>query len=404
MLTVASPPADTMNVAVRAQTIRHAIEQVRRGAAAPRVSIVAAFPQSVSSDVVQPLVRVFADLAARQGVLRDIRSLSGPGFVGVDGMSTASDAGIQAFVNAFMAEQLHESELHPDGWPPVIIRQPQDTETRLAAVAGDKYSYKELDDFTDLIARTLLGAPEATKVDRVGVLPEAVYLDYSQERLASYGFQASRLGDVLSVRNITRPGGVLEAGGKNFVIDPSGKFTNAQEIGNVIVSASASGNPAYLRDVVDITRAYQSPPRFLNFYTWRDGDGQWHRSRAVTLAVQMRAGEQIAAFGKNVDEKLASVRRFLPPDLIVARTSDQPRQVQENIDLFMTALYEAIILVVFVSAIGFWDWICSKSRSPHSSSRWACWWTTPSWLGMPSSEVLRRDTHLRSRPGSDRRA
>src|SRR5258705_2163800 len=70
----------------------------------------------------------------------------------------------------------------------------------------------------------------------------------------------------------------------------------------------------------------------------------------------MRAGEQIAAFGKNVDQKLATVTQFLPQDLIISRTSDQPRQVEENIDLFMTALYEAIILVVIVSAIGFWDW------------------------------------------------
>jgi multidrug efflux pump len=359
MLTVASPAADKTEVAVRAQTIRQAIERVRRGAQAPRVSIIAAFPQSVPLDAVQPHVRLFVDLAAQQGLLRDIRSFDGPGFVGVDGVSAASDSDIQAFVTTFVGERLHESELHADGWPPVIIRQPKDAEARLAAVAGDKYSYKELDDFTDLIARTLLGAPEATKVDRVGVLPEAVYLNYSQERLASYGLQASRLGDVLSARNITRSGGVLEAGGKNIVIDPSGKFTNAEEIGNVIVSSpasGASGNPAYLRDVVDITRAYQSPPRFLNFYTWRDGDGRWHRSRAVTLAVQMRAGEHIAAFGKSVDEKLASVMHFLPRDLIVSRTSDQPRQVEENIDLFMTALYEAIILVVFVSAIGFWDW------------------------------------------------
>ena len=356
MLTVASPPADQMEVGVRAQTIRHAIEHVRRGTEAPRVSIVAAFPQSVPLDAVRPHVRLFADLAGRQGLLRDTRILDGPGFVGVDGVSTASDQDIQAFVKSFLAEQLHESELHPDGWPVVVVREPQDTETRLAAIAGDKYTYKELDDFSDLIARTLVGAPEATKVDRAGVLPEAVYLNYSQERLASYGFQASRLGDVLSGRNITRPGGVLEVGGKNIVIDPSGRFKSAQEIGDVIVSTSASGAPAYLRDVVDVTRAYQSPPRFLNFYTWRDTVGRWHRSRAVTLAVQMRAGEQIAAFGRNVDEKLASVRRLLPRDLIVARTSDQPRQVEENIDLFMTALYEAIVLVVFVSALGFWDW------------------------------------------------
>ena len=355
MLTVASPAADEMEVGVRAQAIRRAIEQIRPGTEGPRVTLVAAFPASVPLDAVRPHLRLFATLAG-QGLLRDIRSLEGPGFVGVDGTTTVNDLGIQAFVKSFLAEQLHESELHPDGWPVVIIRQPQDTEARLAEVAGDKYTYKQLDEFTDLIARTLLGAPEATKVDRAGVLPEAVYLNYSQERLASYGFQASRLGEVLSGRNITRPGGVLEVGGKNIVIDPSGRFKSAQEIGDVIVSTSPSGNAAYLRDVVDITRAYQSPPRFLNFYTWRDTDGRWHRSRAVTLAVQMRAGEQIAAFGKNVDEKLASVRRLLPADLIVSRTSDQPRQVEENIELFMTALYEAIALVVFVSAIGFWDW------------------------------------------------
>ena len=214
MLTVASPPADKTEVAVRAQTIRRAIEQVRRGAQDARVSIVAAFPQSVPLDSVQPLVRVFADLAAQQGLLRDIRFLDGPGFVGVDGISTASDSDIQTFVQSFVTEQLHESELHPDAWPVVIIRQPQDTETRMAGVAGDKYSYKELDDFTDLIARTLLGAPEATKVDRAGVLPEAVYLNYSQERLASYGLQASRLSDLLSARNISsarrHPGGRRE--------------------------------------------------------------------------------------------------------------------------------------------------------------------------------------------------
>ncbi len=94
----------------------------------------------------------------------------------------------------------------------------------------------------------------------------------------------------------------------------------------------------------------------MNYITTRDKDGTWHRSRAVTLAVQMREGEQIAQFGKSVDEKLAAVRNYLPDDLIIARTSDQPLQVKENIDLFMGALYEAIILVVVVSLIGFWEW------------------------------------------------
>ena len=47
---------------------------------------------------------------------------------------------------------------------------------------------------------------------------------------------------------------------------------------------------------------------------------------------------------------LADLASQLPADLIVARTSDQPLQVAENVDLFMTSLYEAVVLVVVVGA------------------------------------------------------
>src|SRR5207237_10845631 len=106
-----------------------------------------------------------------------------------------------------------------------------------------------------------------------------------------------------------------------------GEFKDANEIANTLVTTSTTGSPVYLRDLVDIARAYQSPPRYLNFYTWRDAQGHWQRTRAITLAVQMRTREQIGQFGAAVDQTLAAVKQHLPDDLIIARTSDQPRQV-----------------------------------------------------------------------------
>ena len=103
-------------------------------------------------------------------------------------------------------------------------------------------------------------------------------------------------------------------------------------------------------------RSYDNPPRFLNFYNWRDAKGEWHRTRAITLSAQMRSGEQIDKFGVGVDATLAELKKRLPEDLVMARTSDQPLQVKENINLFMNSLYEAVILVVIVSLIGFWEW------------------------------------------------
>jgi len=362
MLTVASPPASDVEVALRAQAVRKMIEMTRndepRNAPQQRVSIVSAFPQSVAPELVRQSFESIVNAAVQTHVIADPHFFQGTGFVGADVSSKHSDAELRAIADHFLSDKLHRSEIHPDAWPAIFIRNPEGTQTALAAAAGDKYSYRDLDDFTDLIARTVQGAPQVAKVDRKGVLPEQIYLDYSQERLAQYGMKPSNLKDILEARNSTIPGGALEVGPKSIQIDPSGKFENAQQIGDVIigVSSSAANSPVYLRDLVDISRGYQSPPRYLNYLTWKDNTDHWHRSRAVTVAVQMKDGQQIEKFGESVDEKLAAVRQYLPDDLVIARTSDQPLQVKENIDLFMDALYEAIILVVFVSLIGFWEW------------------------------------------------
>ena len=122
------------------------------------------------------------------------------------------------------------------------------------------------------------------------------------------------------------------------MVNPSGLFPDAQAIGNVVIGVSSSNSPVYLRDLVDISRGYQSPPTYLNFLNWQDENGKWIRSRAVTLAIYMRDGQQIDLFGKHVTEKLDAVKQYLPDDLIMVHTSDQPVQVKEQIDLFMDAL------------------------------------------------------------------
>lgn len=248
----------------------------------------------------------------------------------------------------------------PQGAGPVeFLKDFGDTAALMLTVASpgpDSYSYRELDDFSDLIAKTLQNTPLVSKVTRSGLLHERVFLEYSQERLAGYGIQPAALAQILGARNITTPGGVLEVDGKNLGINPSGEFKNEKEIGDVVAATSALGAPVYLRDLVKIHRGYEDPARYLNFHTWRDSAGQWRRTRAITLAVQMRAGEQIGEFGKSVDEALTKLKERLPADLILARTSDQPLQVEEAVGLFMRSLWEAIILVVVIAFLGFREW------------------------------------------------
>ncbi|MBX9602944.1 MAG: efflux RND transporter permease subunit [Bryobacteraceae bacterium] len=353
MLTVASPPADRVDLELRSRDIHAALEKAR-GARQGRFSLVVAFPRFEDNAPARRLAREAENAFAQMPGMDDLQVVDGPGFAAIDGRSTKTDAEILGALNAFMHKQSWRAELHPDTWQPFIVRDLNALPSALAAVAGDKYTYRELDQFTDQIEKSLKTVTPVSKVSRSGVVAEQVELIYSQERLASFGVSAAALKQSLSARNIAMPGGTVDVGGRNLTLAPSGEFRNEQEIANMLVLGG--GKPAYVRDLAEVQRGYASPARFFHYYNWRDSQGHWRRSRAITLDVQMRSGEQIGAFGTAVDKNLNDVRKRLPADLIMARTSDQPLQVAENVNLFMSSLWEAIALVVLVSLIGFWEW------------------------------------------------
>ena len=357
MLTVASPKASAIEIELRAAAVARAIAEVRAGTVgAPRASIITSFPSDNRPATMRRISdRAKAYFETLPGT-SDVRLMENPGFFGIDMATTLDDAALRDRLRDFAQTVLRPSEIHPDVWMSTIVRDPKDARARLAEVAGDRYSHRQLDRFTDQIQRYLQRVPIVSKVTRTGVLQERIYLEFSQERLASYNLQASLLGGAIGARNITAPGGQLEVAGKNVSIDPSGELDSEHEIGDIVVTTSAGGAPVYLRDLVEISREYESPPRFLNYLTARRADGALERNRAITLSVEMRRGEQIDEFARQVDAELDEVRRLLPEDLIVRRTSDQPLQVRENVRLFMSSLYEAIFLVVLVALVGFWEW------------------------------------------------
>ena len=358
MLTVASPQMSRVEIDARAQAVERAIREARSPvpASQDRVSLVYLFPATLATSSTADITEDFRRFAEEAGVLTEAKVISGPGFSGIDALSTASEGTLQALIQSYIRQRLQASEFHPDLQGIAIIHSPAETADKLSSIAGANYTYKELDESSELVARTLLNVPQASRVERKGVLSQTVYLNYSQGQLASYGLRPSDLKQVLNAENVTQAAGTFEAGGKRVLLNASGQFASERAIGDVVIATTAAGAPVYLRDVTRTSRGYRTPASYLNFYSWQDASGSMHQSRAVTLALYMRSNEQIQQFGKSVDVKLAQLKTALPPDLILARTSDQPLQVKENIELFMDALYEAVALVVVIALIGFWEW------------------------------------------------
>jgi multidrug efflux pump subunit AcrB len=364
MLTVASPTADLRDLKRRTELIENAIRAARESTPSSHdgrpgeqwFSLVIVYPHGLDPGVIGRPVELLASELRSRAAVKELRVLRGQGFFAINGLSNDTDEQLTDGVRRFLADHLQADQIHPDASNPVLIRDPSELEPKLAEVILAKYSYRDLDDFTRQIENALKVLPMVSTINRSGVLGEQIVLNYSQSRLATHSTNPAELRTLLNARNTTVPGGTLDAGGLDVPVLPSGQFKRASEISDVIIGASSTGVPVYLRDLVELSREYESPPRFLNNFTRRDSSGNWITTRAITMSIQMRQGGQISQFGRDVTNKLAEVRSRLPADLVLARTSDQPRQVTENVDLFMRSLWEAVGLVVLVSLIGFWEW------------------------------------------------
>jgi len=298
----------------------------------------------------------FTSYARASGRIADLRSFDGSGFSALDGV-VEDPLAWDRLAQSFLDEEINTT-FHPSIWRRIVVSEPEEIEAALGAAAGDAYSYRELDDHTERIARQLRSLPTVARVTRAGVVGERIFLDYSQERFAALGITQSHLRDAVVGRTSATAGGVVDAHGRTMAIDATGgRGTRVdQEIGDTLLATTAAGAPVHVRDVVDVSRDYESPPLYVNYFTTRDASGAFRRSRAITLAVQMRAGEQIARFSGQVDDALKEVASSVPEDLILARTSDQARQVSLKVDLFLTSLYEAIAIIILVALVGFREW------------------------------------------------
>jgi len=393
MLTLTSPPISDFEVDRRASSIASQIQAARVGRPADpreqRCSAVLIHPSTVDPNLTERLARSCLDHLVERGFAEDGLTLSTLGAEVVDfrlptGRTLTT---LQAEVDRWQADTIGIGLGHPDIWPSVLIADPNDLAAALkqhcqrepGGVA--RYSYEEMHRFADRIQDRLRQSIKVGKIEQIGVLNESVFLYHSNRRLSSFGIDLAQLATRLQQRNTVEPGGTVELPRQNLTVKPTGKLKGDGDLGSVVIDVR-NGAPLYLRDLVEVVRGYEDPPRVLNFRTIKadaehsparlDAEPVEERgkiaspapnapkqdlwtTRAITLAVRHVKGTQIADFSREVDAGLASLREVLPADLRIERTSDEPERVRFKIHEFNDCLAEAIAIVVLVALV-FMEW------------------------------------------------
>lgn len=237
--------------------------------------------------------------------------------------------------------ELKLSEL-PEGVRGPFVRDDfGDTVALLVAVHGPRYSYTELKEYAERLEDEFRTSRAVAKLKRIGEQKEEIRITSSMERVAQYALSPLKVIQALQGRNVVAWGGELKTGGEAQPMRASGLFQDVEEIRRVMIDVSPAGQPVYLGDLARVERV-EGEPRSLVRYNGEP---------AVLVSVEMQEGYNIVDFGRELRQKLASVRAALPPDLEIDILADQPAVVERRIAHFIREFGIAVSAVILVTII-----------------------------------------------------
>jgi len=208
------------------------------------------------------------------------------------------------------------------------------------AFTADGLTQRQLRDYVEDARSKILTIAEAGSVELLGAQDEVVRLEFSTRRLAALGISAEQVVATLQDQNAVSSSGVIQAGPERVAVRVGGQFTSDDSLRRINLRI---GDRFFrLVDVASITRGYADPPSALFRYNGEP---------AIGLAIGMRAGGNLLEFGEKLDAQMHRIVAELPVGVDVHRVSDQPRVVEEAVNGFTKALFEAIAIVLIVSFV-----------------------------------------------------
>ena len=226
----------------------------------------------------------------------------------------------------------------------------------MLGLEGDGFSNAEMREYAEDIRDDLVKMDAAAEVEIKGELPEQIYVEFDNARLAEMGLTASRLQSILSVTNIVYSGGQVGLENKRIALEPSGNFESVEDLERTLITMP-SGNAIPLGDIADVTRGYKSPTEKIVRINGEPG---------IAIAIALKEGANLIELGQLVDEKIAGYNRELPVGLSVARMAGQDLYVDQKVNDFLSNVFQSvgIVLVVMLLFLGFRTGIVVASLIP----------------------------------------
>ncbi|MFH1621905.1 MAG: CusA/CzcA family heavy metal efflux RND transporter [Candidatus Omnitrophota bacterium] len=205
-------------------------------------------------------------------------------------------------------------------------------------IEGEGYDLAQLRSIQDWYVRYQLNAVKGvSEVASVGGYVRQYQIDIDPNKLLAYDTKIHEVINAVQKSNIDVGAKVFEEGGVEFVVRGLGFIKNISDIDNIVVSAK-EGVPIYVKNLATVTIGSE----------FRRGALDKAGKEAVGGVVLMRFGENPLKVIQAIKKKINELSVGLPKGVRIVPFYDRTGLILRSIDTLRTALWQEIVITVFV--------------------------------------------------------
>ncbi len=295
-----------------------------------------ASPQKVEELVTDKLEEKVREMAEVETVTSE--SLSGLSIISVDVYESFKN---MAPIWSKLRNKVDDAmpDLPAEAGTPMVNDEFGDVFGFLIAVTGDGYSYREVEDYADILRNKLLTVDGIAKVERWGRQEERVFIEFSNARFAELGISPFLLRSVIRAQNTIQPSGQIFSNPERINLRASGEFQTVDDIRNMSLRKPGGKDSIALQDITSVHRGFKEPPSNMVRYNGKN---------CILLAVSMAVGNNISEVGQQLRAKSDETLVALPVGIGVEYVIYTPDYVDEAVNGFVVNLGQSFVFVIAV--------------------------------------------------------
>ena len=216
-----------------------------------------------------------------------------------------------------------------------------DTSALLITLSSDTKTYKELEEQLKKLETEIRRIPATSKVKHFGLQKEKIFVNVRPELLNEYNIKSLTLLGSYQANGMVSYAGKLDDGHTVMPVHFPANFESEKDLAEQIVYSDPNGNVVRLKNIATIERKYDKPDNFI----------RQNGKKTILLSLEMQPGNNIVAYGKDVNTALEKFKKHCPDGIEVATISELPKYVKDSVNDFLKEFLIAIIAVILVTMI-----------------------------------------------------